>query len=70
MPIKLDGNVTKIPFLNVNVLIFCWTKNVNIFYWMKISSIYFGPKCQYVSWTKMSISYHYWMKMLIIFYWN
>ena len=46
---RLDENVTKIPFLDINVTNFLLNENINIFYWNKTSVIFFLPKRQYVS---------------------
>ena len=47
---RLDENVSKIQFLDINVSNFLSDKNVIIFYWRKMSIIvFFLPKCQYIS---------------------
>ena len=42
---RLDENVTKISFLNVNVSNILLDENVNIFLLEEIARIFFGPKC-------------------------
>ena len=46
---RLDKNVSKIPFLDINVSYFLLNKNVNIFLLEENVNNFFGPKCQYVS---------------------
>ena len=80
MLIRLDKNVTKILFLDVNVNNFFLDKNVNIFLLEKNVNNFFKPKCHYVSiGLKMLISCHYWTKNVnnifikpisICFYWT
>ena len=45
---RLDKNVNKIPFLDVNVNNFLLNKNVNIFLLEENVKKKIGPKCQYV----------------------
>ena len=49
MLIRLEENVSKISFLDVNIINFLLDKNVNIFLLEENVNNFFGPKCQYVS---------------------
>ena len=44
MLIRLDENLNKISFMNVNVTCVFFMKNVNMFYLRKMLVIYFGSK--------------------------
>ena len=55
---RLNENVNKIPFLDINVSNILLDENAKIFYWMKMSVIFFftkilvrfiRPKCQQVT---------------------
>ena len=37
---KLKENVSKLPLVDLNVSIFCWTKMLAIYFWMKMSLIF------------------------------
>ena len=45
---RLNENIRKMQFLDVNITNFLLDENVNIFYWRKMSMIFFGPKYQYI----------------------
>jgi len=56
---RLDENVSKTSFLDINFNNFLLTENVNIFL--------LEENLNTLHLTKMSINYHYWMKISVLF---
>ena len=50
---RLDKNINKISFSDVNVINFLLDENVNIFYWRKVLVIFLDLNVSTLHWTKM-----------------
>ena len=50
---RLDKNINKISFSDVNVINFLLDENVNIFYWRKVLVIFLDLNVSTFHWTKM-----------------